>query len=202
MKTFKEYLTESKKVYSFKIKVAGEVPEKFEENLKTRLGRCNVMTFEKQSTTPIQTLPIDFPGLKNCEVSIYEMICEYPVIAEEIKHEMEAMEMCPSHFRVKNSADPTEEYQATMNELQSDSALLTDDKYKESGKVKQKDYFGPDYNKGFLQDLAKAAKARKKELGQKDVKSEASASGPDYGSNGAKSPVGSHQNKIPDPYKG
>jgi len=37
MKTFKEYLTESKKVYSFKIKVAGEVPEKFEENLKSRL---------------------------------------------------------------------------------------------------------------------------------------------------------------------
>jgi hypothetical protein len=34
MKTFKEYLTESKKVYNFKIKVAGDLPEDFEKNLK------------------------------------------------------------------------------------------------------------------------------------------------------------------------
>jgi hypothetical protein len=201
MKTFKEYLTESKKVYSFKIKVAGEVPEKFEESLKTRLGRCNVLTLEKQASTPIQALPIDFPELKNCEVSIYEMICEYPLIADEIKHELVALEMCPTHFRVKNSSDPTEEYQATMNELQSDSALLTDDKYKEAGKVKQKDYFGADYNKGFLKDLEKVAKARKKELGQKDIKGGEKDAGLDFGS-ASKSPVGSHQNTIPDPIKG
>jgi len=130
------------------------------------------------------------------------MVTEYPTITTEIKNELMAMEMCPTHFRVKNSADPTEEYNQQGTDLQSKDALLTDDKYKEAGKVKQKDYFGPDYNKGFLQDLAKASKARKKELGQKDIKSEASASGPDYGSDGAKSPVGSHQNKIPDPYKG
>ena len=37
MKTFKEYLAESKKVYSFKVKVAGELPEKFQETLKTHL---------------------------------------------------------------------------------------------------------------------------------------------------------------------
>ena len=33
MKTFKEYLVENKKIYSFKIKVAGDVPEKFQEAL-------------------------------------------------------------------------------------------------------------------------------------------------------------------------
>jgi hypothetical protein len=30
MKTFKEYLAEGKKVYDFKIKVAGELPENFQ----------------------------------------------------------------------------------------------------------------------------------------------------------------------------
>ena len=29
MKSFEQYLTESKKTYKFKIRVAGEVPEKF-----------------------------------------------------------------------------------------------------------------------------------------------------------------------------
>ena len=42
MKTFKEYLTESKKIYSFKIKVAGELPQNFQENLKQQLDRCKV----------------------------------------------------------------------------------------------------------------------------------------------------------------
>ena len=37
MKTFKEYLAESKKLYSFKIKIAGDLPEGFKENLKDRL---------------------------------------------------------------------------------------------------------------------------------------------------------------------
>ena len=54
MKSFKEYLTESKKVYSFKVKVAGEVPEKFQEGLKTRLGRCGAIKVDKLTTTPIQ----------------------------------------------------------------------------------------------------------------------------------------------------
>ena len=65
MKTFKEYLVENKKIYSFKIKVAGDVPEKFQEALKSRLDSCKVMTFEKLMTTPIQKLPLDFPGKEN-----------------------------------------------------------------------------------------------------------------------------------------
>ena len=31
MKPFKEYLAESKKVYNFKVKVAGELPESFQD---------------------------------------------------------------------------------------------------------------------------------------------------------------------------
>ncbi len=63
MKTFKEYLAESKKAYSFKIKVAGELPDKFQENLKTHLDRCKVLTLEKVTTTPVQKLPLDFPEI-------------------------------------------------------------------------------------------------------------------------------------------
>ena len=61
MKTFKEYLVENKKVYNFKIKIAGDLPENFEKNLKEKLDRCGVMTFEKVKTTAIQALPLDFP---------------------------------------------------------------------------------------------------------------------------------------------
>jgi hypothetical protein len=211
MKTFKEYLAESKKVYSFKVKVAGELPENFQEGLKTRLGRCGVMTFEKQGTTPVQALPIDFPQLKNCEVHIFEVICEYPVISSEIANEVHMMGLQMTHVKVKNSADPTEEEQALIGNLLSDSALLDDPNYKEAGKVKVKEYFGPDFNKGFLKDLEKVSKQKQKEggptyfkdplTGKPMSKTSEKDAGLDFG-NGANSPVGSHQNKIPDPYKG
>lgn len=170
MKTFKEYLTESKKLYSFKVKVAGELPEKFQEGLKTRLTRCGVVTLEKVGTTPVQALPLDFPEKKNCEVHIFEVVCEYPITAPEIVTDLKGMGLNDDCYRVRGSNEPTEADQATMNNEPSGEALLDDADYKESGKIKQKDWFGDDYNKGFLKDLSKAAKERVKEQGQTEYK--------------------------------
>jgi len=165
MKTFKEYLAESKKVYDFKIKVAGELPEKFQENLKEKLGRCGVKTFEKVTTTPIQALPLDFPDHPNCEVTIFEVICEYPVTSPEIANDIKTMGIPESCFRVRGSNEPTESEQVLAAVEPSGKALLDDAQYKEADKVKVKDYFGDDFNKGFLKDLEKTSKAIKKDKG-------------------------------------
>ena len=167
MKTFKEYLAEGKKVYNFKIKVAGELPENFEKNVKDRLGRCKVLTFEKVSTTPIQKLPLDFPNHPNTEVTIFEVVCEYPITSPEIISEIKEIGLPESCFRVRGSSEPTEVdqilLQDNMENEPSGDALLDDAQYKEVTKVKAKDYFGNDFNKGFLKDLAKTAKQRKKD---------------------------------------
>ena len=171
MKTFKEYLAESKKVYSFKIKVAGEVPENFQETVKARLDRCKVMTFEKVSTTPIQSVPLDFPELSNMEVTVFEVVCEYPITSPEIVKEIkESTELSEECFRVRGSNEPTEEDQVLADAEPSGEALLADGQYKEAAKIKHKDYFGDEFNKSFLKDLEKTAKARKKEEGQGEYK--------------------------------
>lgn len=171
MKTFKEYLTESKKVYSFKVKVAGEVPEKFQEGLKTRLGRCGVMKVEKLSTTPIQESPLDFPELNNMEVTVFEVICEYPVTSPEIAVDIKCMGLDEAKFRVRGAGEPTEQEQVLANNEPSGEALLSDnDMDGSSTKIKHKDYFGDDFNKGFLKDLSKTAKQQKKESGQGEYK--------------------------------
>lgn len=170
MKTFKEYLAESKKVYSFKIKVAGELPEKFQEGLKARLDRCKVVTLEKQSTTPIQKNPLDFPTLENKEVTVFEVICEYPITAPEIAVDIKNMGLDEDCFRVRGSSEPSEVEQVLANNEPSGEALLNDNTYKESTNAKHKDYFGDDFNKGFLKDLSKAAKDRKKEGVQTEYK--------------------------------
>lgn len=172
MKTFKDYLTESKKVYSFKVKVAGEIPEGFEDRLKDRLGRCKLVTFEKMSTTPVQKVPLDFPTLTNKEVTIYEVVTEYPITAPEIARDMKDLGMMEECFRVRGSNEPSEQEQALMDgdEAAKIDALLADSNYREATNAKHKDYFGDEFNRGFLKDLQKAAKERNKEEGKGEYK--------------------------------
>ena len=163
MKTFKEYLTESKKTYSFKVKVAGYLPEKFQENLKLQLDRCKVMTLEKIATTPIQKFPLDFPGMENKEVNVFEVVCEYPITSPEIAKSVKEMGINDDCFRVRGSGEPSEVEQVLADNEPSGKALLDDAQYKESSNAKHKDYFGDDFNKGFLKDLQKTAKQRNKD---------------------------------------
>lgn len=171
MKTFKEYLTESKKVYSFKVKVAGELPENFQEGLKQRLERCKVVTFEKLSTTPIQKSPLDFPELENKEVTVFEVVTEYPITSPEISLDIKNMGLDEACYRVRGSNEPTESEQIIADSESNNEALLDEnDLDKGATKIKHKDYFGDEFNKGFLKDLAKAAKERKKDGVQVEVK--------------------------------
>lgn len=171
MKTFKEYLTESKKTYNFKIKVAGEIPEDFEDQLKNKLNRCKVVTFEKMKTTPVQQVPLDFPNLSNKEVTIYEVVTEYPITSPEITKDIKDLGLSEECFRVRGSMEPTEiEQSSTGDDFKQLDALLLDSNYKETTNAKHKDYFGDDFNKAFLKELTKTSKERNKEVGKGEYK--------------------------------
>jgi hypothetical protein len=170
MKTFKEYLSESKKVYSFKIKIAGDMPEGFVENLKTRLEKCKVVTFEKMMTTPVQKVPLDFPMLENMEVTVFDVVLEYPTTGPEIAQKIKDLGLREECFRVRGSSEPSELDQLMLDDEPRKEALLSDSQYKETTNFKSKDYFGDDFNRGFLKDLAKTAKERNKEEGKGEYK--------------------------------
>jgi len=189
MKSFKDYLAESKKYYSFKVKIAGDLPENFKESLKTRLERYELTTLEQTGKTPIQKLPRDFPEMENSEVTMFEVITEYPVNAPQIETELREIGIEQTRFRVRT---PTQEADIELSNEDSENlssdALLTDPEYKESAGTTGTDYFGDDYNTGFLKDLQAATDERKKELDQKE---DANIYKDKNESISAKSPVGS-----------
>lgn len=160
MKTLKEYLSESKKVYPFKVKVAGDLPEDFQKTLKERLGSCNPAIVEK-SKTPIQAKPLDFPTLSNLEVHTFEVVCEYPITAPEIADQIKSL-IPESHFRVRNGGDPGETEHSVYDIEPTGKSLLEDPKLGVDNH-KSKDYFGDNFNTSFLRDLSRASKQRKKE---------------------------------------
>ena len=88
MKRYFDYLSEntSDKKYAFKIKVAGPLPDNFEDCVETALQQYAVSRFSKGKRTPIQAKLLDFPEVVNAEVTVFEAELDYPststVVAE------------------------------------------------------------------------------------------------------------------------
>jgi len=134
MKSFAEYLTESKKLYSFKIGVAGPVPEHFEDMVETALQKYAVQKMSPGKKTPIQERPLDFPQLENMEVTYYEVDLTYPTTSNVLQEYIGQVCSVPqSHIIVRNPNEPQELYQEekdseeyvaklTVEELEAESA--------------------------------------------------------------------------------
>lgn len=129
MKSFLEYLTESKKVYAFKIKVAGDLDSNFDKKLKDCLTKFSIAKVGAGKRTPIQEVPLDFPDNKNSSVTIYEVETDYPVTAHQLQHEIaDICDVDAKNIRVRSNNEPSEHYQAQMtNKSETQESLLLSD---------------------------------------------------------------------------
>jgi len=173
MKSFKEHLNEGKKQYDFRIKIAGDVTAEQETNLKKVLEKYAVSSWKKAGKTPIQELPLDFPQVKNCEVSIYEVTLDYPTTQFELtEYISNNCGISKAHLAVRRPGEPSEEYQH-VEDKKREGALLTDPDYKEAGSPKFEDYYGDKYNSGFVKELNDILKLQRKERGEQIPTTEA-----------------------------
>jgi hypothetical protein len=160
MKLFKEHLKESMeaKKYSFRVKNA-------DLKLESLLGKWKVSSFKKSGTTPVQQYPLDFPKLKNEQVSIYEVTLDYPTTQQELtEYIASGLSIARENFVVRRPGEPYEEYQEPKTK--STQPLLTDNDYKEAPDAKFEDYFGDKYNSGFVKELNDILKLQRKARGE------------------------------------
>lgn len=165
MKNFKEYLSESKKQWDFKVKVAGTVTTEQEDAMKSLLEKWVVSNFKKAATTPIQSFPLDFPQVKNCEVNIYEVTLDYPTTQYELTEYLSTeLGIGKHHLVVRTPGEPSEQYQTPAEPRE--GALLDDPDYKESPNAQFEDYYGDKYNTGFVKELNDLLKLQRKARGE------------------------------------
>ena len=168
MKSFIEYLTESKeeKKYSFKIKIAGDLPDHCEDVMETALQKYQVSKFAKTKTTPIQAKIIDFPTMENVQVTIFEVDLDYPTTSQVLSSYMAEQTGVPlDRIRVRS---PLEEAESELNieHLEVDKkALLTQDYQKENNQST----VGDKGISNFLKDLAKVRKEHVQYKGVNDA---------------------------------
>jgi hypothetical protein len=172
MKNFKEYLSESKKKYDFRVKVAGGFSTEQESTLKTMLEKFAISGFKKTATTPIQALPLDFPQVRNCEVSIYEVTLDYPTTQFELTEYLTSgLGVNKQNLVVRSPFEATEDYQEPSEPRE--GALLDDPDYKEAGSPQFEDYYGDKYNTGFVKELNDILKLQRKARGEEIPTTEA-----------------------------
>jgi len=103
MKSFAEYLTESEKTYFFKVSVAGEIPEGFEDTMESSLQKFALKNITAGKRTPIQEQPMHFPNLQNMEVTHYDIELSYPTTNQVLEQYISQCSQVPrAHVRVEN----------------------------------------------------------------------------------------------------
>jgi len=164
MSTFAKYLTESTKTYEYKVKIAGDIDKNFATKMETALGKFEVSKLSAGKKTPIQSLPLDFPALKNESVTIFDVSTNYPASVREM-HEYLAdyMNVSPAMIVVRKPGEPTEEYQqdianATKSEYKN---KLLDIEMTDSPKVNAEDFHSTQANMSLLKELLKDREVNK-----------------------------------------
>jgi hypothetical protein len=185
MKSFVEYLTESKKTYEFKIGVAGELPEGFEDRLETALQKYSVVKMSSGKKTPIQERPLDFPQLQNMEVTYFEVELNYPTTVQVLQEYLgKVCSVDQSYIIVRNPNEPQELYQqAAADDDGEYETLLTKE---DMGGESAQDSVGGNRVMELLKELEKARKEN--DLSTAGPKGESKDIGDEEN---AKSPIGS-----------
>ena len=195
MSTFKQYLSESAKSYDYKIKVAGDSKDIDKNRLETALQKFELAKMSAGKTTPIMTLPLDFPSLSNESVTIFDVTTNYPASAREMKEYIGTyMNIPQTHIVVRKPGEPTEEYQEQMQVAKQSEYKnkLQDIEYKDAPKVNAEEFHSTKANMSLLKELLKDREDNKDIPKEKEnIQSKEDAT--------AESPLTKSTNPHPDP---
>lgn len=204
MKSFKEYLLESKQTYDFKIKIAGELPEGTSKKIKESLAKFELNSCSEGKRTPIQETQVDFPEHKNVGVTVFDVCTDYPATSLEIRDAVaEHCSLALNCIKVRNLKEAEEEELNHANDDLTGEALLAKEELEE---VNGQSLFGDKHNMSLLKELGKNKKELTQYKGVNDKllakKSPAGKSQPVKADKKSSSPSPFGKVTNPDPRKG
>jgi len=158
MSTFKDYLAEAVKSYDYKIKVAGASKDIDKNAMETALQKFDLAKMSAGKSTPIQSLPLDFPYIKNEQVTIFDVTTNYPESPRVMQEYLSDILKIPAtHIVVRKPGEPTEQYQADMETAKTSEykTKLQDIEYSDHAKIKPEDFHSKEANMSLLKELLK-----------------------------------------------
>jgi hypothetical protein len=160
MKKFRDYLTESERVYNYRIKIVGDLPADFYSKLKDKLDQFDPESVGTIKSTPIQAKPADFPAYENEKVSSFDVKFRYPAIEPQIKQIARLLGLDENKIIMQTAAydDSNDDYKDKL-EAQPESLLNDTDYPADDAAQKEliKDYSADPYDHGVLKNAYRSS---------------------------------------------
>lgn len=166
MKSFTQYLAESAKTYTFRIKVAKELSGDDLTRIENHLMKYDVTKVSAPKKMMLQSAPYDFPQLRGYEIYMIEFETNLPASAYQIQTEITNMIGIGDGFlKVRSDQEPLEKQEQQEMSEEDAKSLLEDDTYSEAESVNPEDYYGDKYNTSFVKELLKLRKDKENDNG-------------------------------------
>jgi hypothetical protein len=195
MKTFAEYLVESKHTYDYRIKIAGDVDPDFIKEFESKLKQFDVVKMTKPKTTPVQKTVPDFPKFANESVTFMDVTFNYPATPAQITQIAQLLGLDPNRICVLDTKYSDSIDQENDKQAKENKDVLTDTDYPAPDKEQKdlsKDYAADPYDHAVLKNSYRS------DFSVAGGKTPPAVTSNDYPM-GMKSPVGSNQNRLPHP---
>ena len=154
-KKFIDYLAESERTYNYRIKIIGDLPSGFYNQLKAKLDQFDPIKISAVKTTPIQDKPADFPNFENDKVNSFDVVFRYPAIEPQIKQIAHLLGCNPNKILMQTSVyDEIVDEEQKKIEDQPES-LIADTDYPAPDKKQKElsdDYSADPYDHGVLKN--------------------------------------------------
>jgi hypothetical protein len=189
MKHFTEYLQEMNRSYQFSIKLANcDFDKDKRDRLKTALEIYAVESIGQPKSLPIQEHG-DFPGLGPCECQIVEVTLKYPTVTDQLEQIVaEKLGMSRKAVRVR-----------TLREEENTAIFYEPKKAKDGSVLNNPDLESDDTAQSLVGEKRKDSLLKELVSRKYEFAAEEKTAKEDAMQVSAVSPVGSKQNKIPDP---
>lgn len=161
MKSFRSYLAESVRTYSYRIKIAGTPEKNWIDMFALNLQKFDPVKIGEPKSTPIQKDPYGFPGVTNQAVTTIEVDFKYPCtepmvkqLARLLNYDENLVRMVQRNFDDSINTE-VEQYANQMDH----SPVLDHEELEDAGKTASKDYADQ-----YLTKIAKEAEKDKIEM--------------------------------------
>jgi hypothetical protein len=189
MRSLGEYLTESAKQYMFRVRLACECNRDLLDRLKAALSKYDVDDISQPKRLPIQQKAFGFDHLDNAEIHVVDVVTNYPCTPAQLSAVFNEIGVPASMVMVT-----TPNQEVLISPMAAEAG--------EGKAILDKDLPKNTYPQ-ILADLETAIANKEPKKFQYEYAASKTSQGKTSNDlpQGNKSPVGSKQNKIPNPYK-
>lgn len=180
MKSFKALLSESSKVYSYRLKTVVKLDDVKMEDMERLLRRFNLLDITSPKKINNKDDSLEFRDIENADVYYIDFTVSVPMSAYILQQELRGVLNLPEKFLVVRADNEPVEVHSGRNQMlraldakakdagfsQKGSLLSIDSEYLDAEQPIVKDVFGDKYNSKFLNLLAQVAEKRKNQTFQ------------------------------------